>query len=195
MNPTDLVTAAAAAQEPLEADAIVEKGAWAPQTIRDVEWALEMAGESEAEVASIDEQEADAIARIKARADSLRAKAERRATYFKGRVAEFAAAHRSELLVGTKKSREFIAGVVAWRKKAGGLVVVDKAALQAWLSTQDPSLFRVKLEPEMDTLQKQFKETGIVPPGCDFRSDTEELTVKATALPQLSASIQKEMKP
>jgi phage host-nuclease inhibitor protein Gam len=181
-----IIEAALATQEPMEPDAIVEKGAWAPQTIRDVEWALEMAGESEAEVASIDEQEADAIARIKARADALRAKAERRATYFKGRVAEFASAHRADLLVGTKKSREFIAGSVAWRKKAGGLVVTDKAALEAWLATQDPSLFRIKLEPEMKALKALLDTQGIIPPGCDLRPEVEELTVKTNPLPTLS---------
>ena len=188
MNPTDLVTAAAAAQEPLEADAIVEKGAWAPQTIRDVEWALECVAESEAEVAEIDGQLADLVARATARAETLKARAQGRIDYMKGRVAEFAVANRADLLVGKAKSRNFLSGKVGFRKRGGKLKVEDKKALEVWLSTQDPRFFRVTLAAEMAELQKQFAQDGVVPPGCTFESERDEVYVEAEPLPTLTAA-------
>jgi hypothetical protein len=198
MSSTDLVAAAAEAQEPLDPNTLADVGAWVVSSLRDAEWAFENVGESEAEVASIDEMEADAHARIKARADELRAKALRRAEYFRGRLAEFATANKADLLLGKKKSRELLAGTFAWRtkNKGGALVVTDKDALASWLAGQDPSLFRVTLSPEMTQLQKLFHEQGIVPPGCDFKPEVEELTLKANPLPLLSSTPPaKEMKP
>jgi phage host-nuclease inhibitor protein Gam len=182
----DLVAAAAEAQEPMEPDAIVERGAWTPQTIRDVEWALECIAESEAEVAEIDGQLADLIARATAKRDILAGRAQRRIDYMKGRVAEFAVANRADLLVGKAKSRNFLSGKVGFRKRGGKLRVDDKEALAAWLSTQDPSMFRIRLEPEMAVLQKQFQTDGVIPPGCTFESERDEVYVEAAPLPTLS---------
>jgi phage host-nuclease inhibitor protein Gam len=181
-----IIEAALATQEPMEPDAIVEKGAWAPQTIRDVEWALEMAGESEAEVAEIDGQLADLVARATARAEALKSRAMNRVTFFKGRVAEFAVANRADLLVGKAKSRNFLSGKVGFRKRGGKLRVDDKEALTAWLAGQDPSLFRVTLAPEMKALQEQFARDGIIPPGCTFENERDEVYVEAAPLPTLS---------
>jgi phage host-nuclease inhibitor protein Gam len=183
-----IVEAAAAAQEPLEPLAIAEAGAWAPKSIRDVEWALECVAESEAEIASIDEQLSDLIARATARAEKLKASAANRVAFFKGRVAEFAENHKAELLIGRTKSRQFLSGTVAWRRKPAKLVVTDKDALAKWLETQDPSLFRVTVAPEMRALQELTTTTGIVPPGTDYEPERDELTVKATPLPTLNAA-------
>jgi phage host-nuclease inhibitor protein Gam len=169
----------------MEPDAIVEHGAWAPQTIRDVEWALECIAESEAEVAEIDGQLADLVARATARAEALKARAMNRVTFFKGRVAEFAVANRADLLVGKAKSRNFLSGKVGFRKRGGKLRVDDKEALAAWLAGQDPSMFRIRLEPEMAVLQKQFQTDGVIPPGCTFESERDEVYVEASPLPTL----------
>lgn len=193
MKTLAIVEAAAAIQEPLEPHAIAEAGAWAPKSIRDVEWALECLAESEAEVVAIDAQLSDLIARATARADAIKAKAQSRIAFFGGRVAEFAEAHKGELLVGKKKSREFLSGRVGWRKKGGKLVVTDKAALSDWLTTQDPALFRVEVKPEMKALQDLCRTTGIVPPGTDFEPERDEVFVETTPLPTLNAAPQKEM--
>jgi phage host-nuclease inhibitor protein Gam len=186
MNPTDLVAAAAEAQEPLEPDAIVERGAWTPQSIRDVEWALECIAESEAEVAEVDGQLADLIARAQARRDLIASRAQNRIDYMKGRVAEFAVAHRADLLVGKAKSRNFLSGKVGFRKRGGKLKVEDKKALEAWLAGQDPKFFRVSLAPEMAALQEQFQKDGVIPVGCTFESERDEVYVEAAPLPTLS---------
>lgn len=187
MSTVNLVKAAEESQEPLEdysPDALAAGGSWMPSSIRDLEWALECVAESEEEIAQVDAQLADVIKRATARADKLKAMAQRRAHYFSGRVAEYAEAHRSELLTGTKKSRELIAGRIGWRKKGGRIRVEDKAALAAWLETQpvERGLARVKLEPDMAALQANCKETGEVPPGCTFEEERDEVYVEAEML-------------
>lgn len=187
MSTASLVKAAEASQEPLEdysPDAIAHDGNWRPVTIRDVEWALECVAESEAEIASIDAQLADVVKRAEARATKLKAMAERRASYFRGRVAEFAEANRGDLLVGTKKSRDFIAGRISWRKSGGRLRVTDKKELEAWLLTQpvEAGLFRMKIEPEMRAIQEAAKRDGLVPPGTEFEPEHDTIHVEAVSL-------------
>lgn len=189
MNPTDLVTAAAAAQEPLDPSTLADVGAWVVASIRDLEFALECIGESRAEMDSIDAQQADAFARIKARADMLKEKALRRVTYFEGRAAEYLEAHRSEILIGKKKSREFIGGKVAWRAKGGRLIVTNKDELAAWLTTQDdPTLMRVTVAPDMKALQDMAHTKGIVPPGTDWDPERDELHIESVPLPTLPST-------
>jgi phage host-nuclease inhibitor protein Gam len=188
-----IVEAAAAVQEPLEADAIARDGAWAPRSIRDVEWALECIAESKAEVADIDAQLEDLITRAKARAEKIKGPAQNRIAFFSGRVAEFAEGHKGDLLVGKKKSRDFLSGRIGWRKKGGKLVVADKAALADWLSTQDPALYRVEVKPEMKALQELAATQGIIPPGCDFEPERDEVYVEAAPLPTLNAVPRKEL--
>ena len=117
-----IVEAAAAAQEPLDADALATEGTWAPKNDTDVEWAFEQAGEARAYIASVKAQLADLVNRANARAEAIMAPALNRATYFEGRVAEYAQVNKDKLLVGKKKSREYIGGTIAWRKHPGKLV-------------------------------------------------------------------------
>lgn len=173
-----------AEQEPLDADALATEGAWSPRSLRDVEWSLECIGESEAEIAAIEAQEADAIARIRQRVARIKESAERRASYFRGRVAEWAESHRAEILAGKKKSRELVAGVIGWRKKGGRLRVVDKAALAEWAAAQpvELGLFRVKVEPEVAEIQKHAKASGEIPPGCEWEEEHDEIHIEAASL-------------
>ena len=174
-----------ATSEPLEdysPDRLATEGAWAPKTIRDVEFALECIAESEAEVDAIEAQAKDARQRIDLRVAKLTEAATRRAAYFRGRVAEFAETNRSDLLIGKKKSRDFVSGRIGWRKKGGRLRVTDKEPLAVWLATQDERLYRVKLEPVMDELQAHAKATGEVPPGCEWEEEHDEIHIEAAPL-------------
>lgn len=185
MSATELVRAAEAAQDPLEdfsPDVIATAGQWKPRTIRDVEWALECIGESEAEVAAVEAQLADVIARAKVRAAHIREAANRRANFFRTVVQDFANQNRADLLVGKKKSRDFIAGRIGWRKHGGRLRVEDKDALGEWLEGQDASLYRVEVKPEMSALQAHARDTGEIPPGCVWEEEHDELYVEATPL-------------
>ena len=189
-----IVEAAAASQEPLEPAAIVEAGVWEPRTLRDVEWCLEQIAESEAEQADIDEQLRDLIARATARADKIKAGSQNRVAFFTGRVSQFAEKNKADLLIGKAKSRQFLSGKIGWRRRSGRLVVTEKIALADWLATQDPSLFRIKIEPEMKALQAQVQKDGIIPPGCTWNEEMDELYVEASPLPTLNAAPAKEIK-
>lgn len=193
MNPADLAAAAESAQAPLDPTTIHERGEWAPRTISDVEFALECAAESESEIAALDASLKSAIARLEARADAIRSKARARADYFIARVAEFAQAHRSDILIGKKKSRDLLSGRIGWRKKGGKLTVIDKAALSDWLPTQDASLYRVKVEPEMKALQALAASQGIIPPGCEWEPERDEIYVEANPLPVIDGTQMKEL--
>jgi phage host-nuclease inhibitor protein Gam len=190
----ELVQAAAAVQEPLDADAIVATGAWSPKNKNDVEWALEEAARSQGEIDAINAQLKDLIARATIRAGQLMLTAENRKAFFLGRVAEWAAPRREELLVGKKKSVDFLAGRVGWRLKTGRLVVTEKLALNEWLADQEPRFYRVVLEPQMKELQAQTKIDGIIPPGCTYNEEMDELFVEANGIPELPAA-KKELAP
>ena len=190
----ELVEAAQAIQLPLDPDAVqamTDAGTWVVANMRDVEWALEQAAQSQAEVDGIQQQLVDLVNRAKARAAQLEEKAQARLDFFKGRIAEYAEAHRDELLVGKKKSRDFLSGRVGWRLKTGRLVVTDKLLLNEWLAEQAPHLYRVVLEPQMKELQAQAKQDGIIPPGCTYNEEQDELFVEAQGLPTLEAVVAK----
>ena len=161
---------------------------WTPAGDRDVEWALECIAESEAESASIDQQLADLVERATARANALKVKAERRADFFRGRVTDYAEANKAGLLTGKKRSREYLSGKIGWRKRGGKLVVADRQALADWLMTQDPALYRMRLEPEMKALQELARTQGVIPPGCDWEPERDELHVEASPLPTITAT-------
>jgi phage host-nuclease inhibitor protein Gam len=193
VNPTDLVAAAEASQDPLDSEALAPPG-WSIKGAPDVNFAFRCISEEETALASIDEQEAHAIAAIKAHADALRAKRQPRVAFFTAKIVEYVEAHKKELLTGKRRSAEFLGGVASWRRKPAKVVVTDKPALVEWLSQHgDPTLMRVKVEPDLKAIDAMILATGVLPPGLDLEPESETLTVTATALPQISASIQKEI--
>jgi phage host-nuclease inhibitor protein Gam len=158
------------------------KDGWRPKTIQEIEFALECLSESETEINEINSQLAEVIARAEARATHIKGAANRRASFFRACIAQFAEQYRQDFLVGKKKSRDFLSGRVGWRKKGGRLKVEDKDALASWLTGQDASLYRVRVEPEMAALQEHARTTGEVPPGTVWDEERDEIFVESTPL-------------
>jgi phage host-nuclease inhibitor protein Gam len=183
-----IIDAALATQEPVDADALAREGAWAikPVDLSGYEFAFRCAAESQAVIASWQEQARLAHAAIDARLAELVAKEEPRVTFFLGRLAEAAERDKLSLLTGKKRSREFLNGAVKWRRHPAKLVVEDRAVLVEHLTTNgDPALVRVKVEPDMKAIQARFEADGVLMPGCSFESERDDLTVETTPLPTL----------
>lgn len=155
--------------------------AWRPQNDRDLDWCLARIAELTAQVESIEAQAAATIERVEKRKAELIGKVQRGIGFFTFHAVSYGEAHKRELLTGKKKSRDFIHGRLAWRKRGGKLRVEDKAALVAWLETQPPEsgLYRIKVEPEMAALQAAFKADGVIPPGCTFEPEEDVLHVES----------------
>ena len=55
--------------------------------------------------------------------------------------------------------------------RAGRVIVTSLEVLPA-------ELCRIKVEPDLAAIQKQFKATGEIPPGCDIGPETESVTIR-----------------
>ncbi len=156
---------------------------WRIENPSSADWALQRIAECEAEAEEIERQARAAIARVTERAEALKAKATRGAGFFRFKIAEYAETHRSEVMTGKRKSRDYLHGRIGWRKKGGGLEVVDKAALVAWLAMQpvESGLYRVELAPEKRALNDLFKRTGKIPPGTEQKPEYDDLHIEALA--------------
>jgi phage host-nuclease inhibitor protein Gam len=173
--------------EPLyqdEADPAVRSGGWTIQTNASLEWSLGRLAAIRAEITDIEEATVQAVQRIHARRDYLIGKAQHGISFFTAQIARYASEKRNELLGGSnRKSRVMLHGTIGWRKRAGRLVVVDEAALKAWLTDQnDVNLYRVKVEPEMKALQELYAQTGQIPPGMEYQVEQEKFYVEPVDL-------------
>lgn len=159
------------------------KTGWEITDLGSADWAFERLAECEAEAEEIEAQFNATVTRLRARADMLKAKAARGAAFFRFKLLVYAEHNRSELLKGSKKTREFLHGKVSWRTKPERLEVTDKGALVDWLASQPikGGLYRVEVKPELRAIQEQFKATGEIPPGCDLAPESETIHVEATS--------------
>lgn len=159
------------------------RGAWKIETAASVDWALQRVAECEAEAGAIDAQADAAIERINARRAELKERAARGSNFFRFKLTEYAMHHRSALLTGKKKSRDFVHGRVGFRQKGGRLEVRDREALIAWLASQpvEEGLYRMRLDPEMKAIQARFKIAGEIPPGMEFIPEYEDVVIEAEA--------------
>ena len=181
-----IVEQAEAMQAPVE-EHLAPPG-WNVKNESDAEFAFRCVNESQAEIDNIDAQLTALIVAATERADAIKAKAQSRVSFFTAALATYAEQHKGELLIGKKRSRDFIGGTFSWRKKGGGPVVTDKAALVSWLTEHgDPSLMRVRVEPDLVAIKASIEATGVIPTGMDIEPERDELQVKATPLPILSA--------
>jgi phage host-nuclease inhibitor protein Gam len=153
---------------------------WAIQNVQSLEWALSRDGALKAEKDRIMAAYDEAKRRLEARRDQLLDKIQRGIAFFESRIARYAEDNRDALLGGgAKKSVALLNGVVGWRRKTGRLVVVDEKALVAWLQAQpNTDLYRVKIEPAMVALQKNYEATKQVPPGMEYAEEFEKFYIE-----------------
>lgn len=146
------------------------------------DFGLRRLADCEAEEASIEEQYAAAVARLRKRADALVIRARRGQNYFRFLLEGWAEQNRAALLKGKAKSVSMLHGRIGWRAKGGGLKVVDRDALAAWLETPLGRPFaRVKYEPDMKALQVNFAAVGEIPPGMETVPAMDEFYATAEA--------------
>lgn len=152
------------------------RGVWAPKSEVDLEFCLRRLGECQAEIAKHKEAYNAEVTRLEMRLEQLNAKAQRGATFFQSVLHNYVQAHRGELLTGKKKSRDFLHGRVGFRANGGGLEVVDKEALLAWVRQQPVELgfLRITEAPALDEIKRHFKACGEVPPGTDVKPEGEK---------------------
>lgn len=190
MTTLAIIEAALSTQEPMDPDDLAREGAWGikPVDLSGYEFAFRCAAESQAVIASWQEQAKKAHAAIDARLAELVAKEEPRVTFFLGRLAEAAERDKTSLLTGKKRSREFLNGAVKWRRHPAKLVVEDRAVLvEHLLLDGDPALVRMKPEPDLKAIQAKFEKDGVLLPGTSFESERDTLTVEPSSLPTLTA--------
>jgi phage host-nuclease inhibitor protein Gam len=165
-----------------EVDQEVRPG-WRIDTLATADWCLSRVADLEKEIEENEAIAADAIRRVEERTKQLNAKAMRGATFFRQRLVEFAQANREQLLKGgKKKTRELQHGCISWRKRGGGLVVVDRDQLLAWAQRQpvELGLTRVKEEPEVATIKAYAARTNTIPPGMTDAPEEEDLHIRVT---------------
>lgn len=154
---------------------------WRVTDLLSLDWALEQVAGLERQTAENKEMADRARIRIAAWEATQNEQLARRAAFFKSRVEEFARDNRPGLLVGKKKSRSFPHGVVQFRSKGGGLVVVDKDAALEWARSQpvELGLVRIKEELAVKEFRAHCEPNGVVPPGCEWADETETVVVTA----------------
>ena len=154
---------------------------WAIENVSTLEWAMGKKAKLEANLEDLEHAAQQARDRVSQRFNQLATKIHAAMSFFDSHIEKYANANREMLLgAGKAKSRQFLHGVIGWRKRGGRLVVVDAEALKTWLVEHgDETLYRVKIEPEMKNLQDQFSKTGVIPPGCEYVADQEKFYVEA----------------
>lgn len=155
------------------------QGRWAIENLDAADWALRRLADLQREKAENEAIARRRIEEIQMRLATLNKRAERGIAYFEAKLTEWAKANRAELIPGKKKTRDLPSGSISFRKKGGGLVVVDEAALLKWAEEQglEKGLVRIKVEPALSEIKKQLGE-GEVPPGMDVEPEREEVVVK-----------------
>lgn len=155
--------------------------AWQITTPGSADWALSRLIDLRREAARADELEREAVARVKVRADALRARAERGRQFFESKLRSWAEANRAELLGGGKnKSVALLNGSCGWRKSGGGLRVVDEAAALEWARQQpvEADALRVKESVNVAAIKAAFKRSGEIPSGFEIEPEIESFTVR-----------------
>lgn len=158
---------------------------WHIQDLVSLDWALSRVAALQREMAD-NEIILDAnIARLRQKHAKLNEQAARGVAFFEGRIREYADLNRDALLGGGKrKSRKFVHGSIAWKKRGGGFKVNDSAALLAWAQQQpvELGLVRMKEEPAWDEIKSRCATSGELPPGVDVEPESESFKIEASTL-------------
>lgn len=159
-----------AAQLPEEA-----RPGWRVHDLPSADWALSRIAQAEHELSGVDEQEAAAIARIRQRAETLRAPLLRTRDFFTAHLRMWAEDNREDICRGGRKSRTFLHGRIGFRQTPLRLVVRDSSAFDAW--AQQAGHGRMVWTPDMETVRNQFRAFGAIPPGCETDGGEERFVV------------------
>jgi phage host-nuclease inhibitor protein Gam len=137
-----------------------------------------MAEQSEA-IARIDEQEADQIERIRARAKELREAHTGRKEWLEGRYAatleEFA---RAETDGKKERSVRLLSGTVGFRRNPSSVEITDADALLAWAKENTPNAVKVVESVGKTPIKAHIEETGEVVPGVEYTPPADRFYIK-----------------
>jgi len=99
--------------------------------------------------------------------------------YMRAVVEQWATVNRDSMVRLGTKTIKIPEGEISWRKSGGRLVVTDKDALAQWCVEEGPDkgLYRVRTEAELTKVQALFKATGVIPPGCEYSPEVEEIRI------------------
>lgn len=129
---------------------------------------------------AIDEE----IQRVKAQAETMLKRLERdRADFLERFEDDLRAWLTTKLEGGTKRSVDLLTGRIGFRKKPGGLKVVDKDAAFDWCIKNAPpdlDLIRetVTYSVDKEQLKALHASTGEIPSGCEVAEDSDTLYVR-----------------
>jgi phage host-nuclease inhibitor protein Gam len=151
---------------------------WAIRTPADADWALSRIGHLQREQQENEAMLREAVARLEARVATLNGRLQHGVRFFEWKLGLYARDNR-EAIVGTgkKKSRNYLHGRIGWRKKGGGLKVVDEAALLKWCQEQPPEagVLRITEAPALKAVKELVEKTGELPPGVEQEDERDEL--------------------
>jgi len=166
---------------------IAAKGPWQIEGPDSCDWALGKLAEARAQVAEIERQAEAARAVIESRRAAILRRIGGEVAFFESAILTYAQTHRADIVNGKRKSKDYLHGRIAFRAKAGRLVIEDAAALAAWLDTRsiEEGLSRVKTEPVKAALDAYFERTNDLPPGCKYELPTESITAETVEVPAL----------
>jgi len=117
--------------------------------------------EARREIELIGEQEAEEIARIRARADELRQAYQAKLTWLDERYGESLKAFAAANLEGKKvRSIKLLSGVVGFRKNPSSLAIVDKDAALEWAKANLPDAIKVVESVGVSPLKLHVEATG-----------------------------------
>lgn len=158
---------------------------WEIDSLATADWALSRIADLEQEIAENDAVLEEHIARLRAKNDALNARAQRGMEFFTWHLQRWAEMNRETLLKGGKrKSRALHHGSIGWRKRPGGLQVIDSSTLLAWAEKQpaELGLVRYTAAPAVreirEWVEKQ-EELESLPPGLEVVEPKDEFVVKA----------------
>jgi phage host-nuclease inhibitor protein Gam len=177
------ITAAMATTEPPDLDSTPEQlqsAGWRISSLGELDWVLERLADIERQEEEALRLEREAIDRIEVRMAKVHERLERDRLFFEAQATLYAEEHKAALLgKGKRKSRDLPHGRIAWRSRAGRLVVEDEDTLLTWALAQAPQLVRFRSALDRVALAALVKETpAIIPPGTRWEPEQDTMHIE-----------------